>query len=117
MKFCGKVGFWDGLAEEETAPGVYRPAIVEKSYFGEIERNYQKNQSGEFQNDNFTISNSVRILADLYLQNNWNSVRYVEWGGTKWKVNTIEVGYPSIKMELGGVYNEQSSPSGVTEDI
>lgn len=108
MKFYGKVGFWDDLGEENVGDDVWRPIIVEKPYRGEILKNYQKIQKGEFQNDEFTISNKIKIIADMYFNSKQDSIKYVEWKGVKWKVTSIEPDYPSVILELGGVYNEET---------
>lgn len=104
MKFSGKVGFLE--SNVETRPGIYRPVVVEKSYTGDVyqhNRNF-KNAEGK-QNDDLTLSNRVSILADLYAQNNWGSIRYVIWKGVRWKVTSINVEYPRVVLQIGGVYN------------
>lgn len=105
MKFSGKVGFW--LKDVETKPGVYKPDIVEKSYTGDILKNIRNFQSSENQaNDNLRVNNRVSIISDLYMQENWPSIKYITWNGTKWKVNSVDVNsYPRVILELGGVYN------------
>lgn len=108
MKFSGKVGFWE--KDVETAPGVYRPQIVEKPYVGDITRNYRKFQTGENQqNKNLTVNNQISIVSDLYMQNNWTSIKYVLWNGVKWEVNTVEVGFPRLTLEIGGVWNGEET--------
>lgn len=108
MRFYGKIGFWEELDEKEVKSGIWRPVIVEKTYRGEVLKNLQRIQSGEFQNDDFNVSAKIKILADLYLNDRQDSIKYVEWKGIKWKVISIEPDYPSVILELGGVYNEQS---------
>lgn len=103
MKYYGKVGFWED--DVEVSLDVYKPKIVERTYAGEITRNFRKFQNGEYQNDNLTVNNQVSILSDLYAQQNWHSIRYVEWNGVNWKVNTVEVNYPRLILEIGGVWN------------
>lgn len=104
MKFNGAVGFWEG--EKETTPGVWRPTIVERSYKGDIlkfRRGFRERSNA--QNDEFTVSNQISILSDLYAQQNWASIRYVVWNGVKWKVNNIDVDYPRLTLEIGGLYH------------
>lgn len=104
MKFSGVVGFWTG--DKEVSPGVFKPDIKEVSYTGDVTRNYRQSQSVSNQvNDNLNVNNQISILSDLYIRENWPSIRYVVWNGVKWKVNTVEVGYPRLTLELGGVYN------------
>lgn len=123
MKFHGTIGFW--IDDEEVDAGVYMPHIVERSgYHGEILRNMRRAQPvSNQQNDDLVVNNQLSILSDLYLQQHWSSVRYVVWNGARLKVTNVEVGYPRIILEVGGVYNgptvenasrdgEESSQSG-----
>ena len=103
MKFSGEVGFWD--EDEETVPGVWKPNIVEKHYSGDVLQNSRKFQSDSSQNDSFVVNNQISILADLYARENWPSIRYVIWKGTKWKVTSVKENYPRLILEIGGVYN------------
>lgn len=121
MKYYGKIGFWK--EDVEIAPDVFAPSITERLYCGEVTRNYRKFQNGEHQNDNLTVNNQITILSDLYAQLNWQSIKYAEWNGVKWKVNTVEISYPRLILELGGVWNgeneresEPDAPESPSED-
>lgn len=103
MKFAGKVGFW--VDEAEVDPGVWKSSIVERNYFGDVTLSYRRFQPSENQNDNFSTNSRVSILSDLYAQQNWTSIRYVVWNGAKLKVTSVEISYPRIVLEVGGVYN------------
>lgn len=103
MKFSGSIGFWE--EDVETKPGVFKPCIVERPYIGEILQNIRSFKTSEQQNDDFTTNNRISIISDLYAQQNWASIKYVLWNGTKWKVSRVEVGYPRLTLDLGGVYN------------
>lgn len=105
MKFYGQVGFWED--DVETKPGVWKPAsIVEKTYSGDVNRNTRKFQSSDGnQNGEFAITNQISILGDLYIRQNWPSIKYIIWNGTKWKVTNVDVNYPRIVLDIGGVYN------------
>lgn len=108
MKFIGTVGFWEPSVEVK--PGIYKPTIVEKVYVGDILRDYRKfQQRADYQNDEFTISNQMSILADLYAYDHLASIRYIIYNGTKWKVNNVEMNYPRLILEIGGVYNENKT--------
>ena len=107
MKFYGKIGFWDETVE--TKPGVFKPQIVEKEYYGDLIRDNRKFQErSDYQNDDFRLNNQISILADLYVQQHLASIKYVIWNNAKWKVSTVEVNYPRINLYLGGVYNENT---------
>lgn len=106
MKFYGLVGFFVG--EEEVSPGVWKPKVEERPYTGDITRNYRKFQEREQQNDDIRLNNQISILADLYAKQNWDSIKYVLWNEVKWKVSTVEINYPRLVLEIGGVYNDVS---------
>lgn len=101
-KFYGKIGY---AISEETVPGVWVERIVERSYYGDVIRNIRRLQSSENLNDDINISNEISIVADAFANQNFHSMRYVEYMGTKWKVSSIEVKYPRLILSIGGVYN------------
>lgn len=109
MKFSGKIGFW--LKDVETKPGIYKSSILEKPYTGDILRNIRRFQMAENQqNENLNISNRISILSDLYMKQNWSSIKYVLWNNVKWKVISVDISaYPRAILELGGVYNGKTS--------
>lgn len=104
MKYSGVVGFWIG--EKETTPGVWRGEIIERPYTGEvIKKNLRWQARSESLTDDLTVSNRISILADIYMLDNWPSVRYVVWNGVKWRVTNVDVSYPRITLDIGEVYN------------
>lgn len=107
MKFYGEIGFWDG--DVEISQDVYRPNIVEKHYTGDINKNHYRFRPNNTQNEEFKINSTISIYADLYIRDNWPSIKYVKWNGTKWKVTEITPEYPKLTIQLGGVYNENES--------
>ena len=96
-KFYGKIGY---AISEETVPGVWVERIVERSYYGDVIRNIRRLQSSENLNDNINISNEISIVADAFANQNFHSMRYVEYMGTKWKVSSIEVKYPRLILKI-----------------
>lgn len=103
-KFYGKIGYANTV---ETKPGVYEEQIVERSYYGDLVRNTRRLQSADQVNDNINISNEISIVADPYATNNFHTMRYAVFMGTKWKISNVEVSYPRLILTLGGVYNGQ----------
>ena len=103
-KFYGKIGYANTV---ETKPGVYEEQIVERSYYGDLIRNTRRLQSADQVNDNINISNEISIVADPYATNNFHTMRYAVFMGTKWKISNVEVLYPRLILTLGGVYNGQ----------
>ena len=100
----GKIGYASAV---ETKPGVYEEQIVERSYYGDLIRNTRRLQSSDKVNDDINISNEISIVADPYATNNFHTMRYAVFMGTKWKISNVEVSYPRLILTLGGVYNGQ----------
>lgn len=103
-KFYGKIGYANTV---ETKPGVYEEQIVERFYYGDLIRNTRRLQSADQVNDDINISNEISIVADPYATNNFHTMRYAVFMGTKWKISNVEVSYPRLILTLGGVYNGQ----------
>lgn len=109
MKFFGKIGFWK--EDVETLPGVWKPSIIERPYTGDVLRDTRSFQSSDTQNKKFTVKAKISILGDLYAHENWPSIKYVVWKEVKWEVSNVDVNYPRLTFELGGVYNENEKQS------
>ena len=101
-KFYGKIGY---AMTKETTPGVWVEEIVERSYYGDAIRNIRRLQGSENLNDDINVSNEISIVADAFANQNFHSMRYVEYMGAKWKVSSVEVKYPRLILNIGGVYN------------
>ena len=101
-KFFGSIGFAESV---ETSPGVWDEAITERNYYGDLSRNVRRLQSGDKVNDDVNVSNEISIVADPFANQNFHSMRYVEFMGTKWKINNVEVQYPRLILTIGGLYN------------
>lgn len=101
-KFYGKIGY---AMTKETTPGVWVEEIVERSYYGDVIRNIRRLQGSENLNDDINVSNEISIVADAFANQNFHSMRYVEYMGAKWKVSSVEVKYPRLILNVGGVYN------------
>lgn len=110
-KYYGFVGF---AVPEETAPDVIVETIVEREAYGEILKMSRRLTGADKLNDDIQVSNRISILADPFAYNNFHSIRYATWLGAKWKVTSVEVNYPRLILELGGVYNGQTGPERTT---
>lgn len=102
-KFFGTIGF---VRTKETAPGVWTPTTEERSYTGDVTRNYRRFDNGEYLNDNLNITNTISIVADSYAYECMGFMKYIVWMGTKWKISSIEVQRPRLIISMGGVYND-----------
>lgn len=103
-KFYGKIGY---IETQETSPGVWTEVPTERYYFGDVMSRISRWQSAtDRQNDNLQVTNQISIVADPYALNNFSSMRYIDWMGSLWKINSVTVNYPRLVLEIGGVYNE-----------
>lgn len=105
-KFYGKIGFEESV---ETVPGVWEETITERNYYGEVVRNTRKLVASNHLNDDISINNEISIIADPYAKDHFHSMRYVEFLGTTWEVNSVEVQYPRLILSLGGKYNAKQT--------
>lgn len=103
-KFHGTVGF---ASTVETAPGVWKPTIEERTYSGDFVSNYsmrweQKSQA----NDDLGLNQRVSILSDPYMNEHFSEIRYIVYRGAKWKVTNVEVQFPRLALTIGTLYNQ-----------
>ncbi len=112
-KFFGPIGFVTPI-EAPAGSGIWVEDATEKNYRGEVIKNSRSWESAQQLNDNLNIRNSISIVADPYISNKINTIRYVKWLGTYWKVTDVEVQYPRLVLTLGGVYNGQTA--GTSQD-
>lgn len=103
-RFYGKVGY---QIEVETTPGVWKPTIIERPYYGDTIRNIKRNESGSEVNSGVALNDEIRIVADDFALNNSGNIKYVEYQGILWKVTACQIAYPRITLDFGGVYNGQ----------
>lgn len=101
-KFFGKIGF---SKTTETAPGVFEDLIDPREYYGDIERQGRRWENSENINDDLVVNNYVSVLADDFAYENIGNMKWVEFLGSKWKIKSVEMEYPRIKITLGGVWN------------
>lgn len=102
-KFRGVIGF---AVPVEKEPGIHSEDIVRRTYSGDLLRNNRRLESSGNINDNINISNEISILADPYANHHFHTMRYVEFGGAKWKVASVDATKrPRLVLTLGGLYN------------
>lgn len=105
-KFCGVIGYSEDI---ETAPGIWDTSIIERSYCGDLIRNFSKQESSGGVNDNINIANEISIISDPYAMEHMFAIRYVKFQlpalGGVWKVSNVEVAYPRLILTIGGIYN------------
>lgn len=102
-KYYGMIGYEEVM--DDDGFGVYAPKMAERSYYGDLIRNMKRDEVGSGVNDDITIQNDISIIADAYAYQNFHRIRYVEFMGALWKVNSVEVKRPRLILSVGGVYN------------
>lgn len=105
-KWFGRIGYAEQL---ETTPGVWEEKIVERNYYGDVVRNYRKLEPSGEVNDNINVSMEISIVADPYAIRNFHAMRYIEYMGSLWKLSNVEVNYPRLILQIGGLYNGQQA--------
>lgn len=103
-RYYGKIGF--GITKEyPIGSGVWRDVVIEREYTGDIFRISRRYDTGEGVNDNVDVNNEISIVADPFAMERISNILYVTWYGQKWKVGSITVDYPRLRLSIGGVYN------------
>ena len=94
-KFYGAIGY---SVTEETRPGIWKENIIERMYYGDLVRNTRRLQSSDKLNDNIDVSNEISILADPFANDNFHSMKYVEFMGAKWKITSVDKDMEKLKL-------------------
>lgn len=102
MRFSDIIGF---INTDKTAPGVWSPKVTERHYRGDVLTNTRKFESSDKINEDLVVSNQISIVADSYILENMQYIRYVRWNKLLWKVTSIDISHPRIRLTLGGIYN------------
>jgi hypothetical protein len=102
-RFYGDIGYNNGT--EEVSPGVWKEVMVEYPSYGDVIRNTRGLDDGVSVNDDISVGNSIRIVADAYAREHFFAMRYLKWQGALWKIVEVEVVHPRLVLRLGGVYN------------
>lgn len=105
---------WHGMAgfvvTDEVEPGVWEPRTIKRPYYGDVLSNSRRwNQKQDSSNDDISLSNQISIVCDSFAMENWACLKWVEYGGAKWKVTSVDVAFPRLVLSFGGVYAETES--------
>lgn len=100
-KWYGVIGF---EIMEETVPDVWTPTIVEKAYYGDLQRQYHRNNLGDKVSTDISLNCTLSILGDAFVQENLNTMRYATFYGQKWRITDVEPEYPRLILSFGEVY-------------
>lgn len=103
-KFYGVIGF-SKTEESPIGSGIYKSINSERLYSGDLTNKYRKWTEENKVNDDVNLSMQLSIIADPFLYSNIGFIRYVTIYNQKWKVNNVNVSYPRLILEVGGLYN------------
>lgn len=100
-RFFGKVGYAESVREG----GVVEDVITEQTYAGEELRNTRYFATEDSVLGRVSFQTRISILADAYALENFKNIRYVEWAGSYWYVDTVDVERPRLILVIGDKYN------------
>lgn len=103
MRYYGKIGYLDTV---ETKPGLFENQMIYKTYKGDVVRNAKRNLDNNKVNGDVSVNNSISIVADPYAQEHFFKIKCAQWQGALWEVSSVDVQFPRLILELGGLYHE-----------
>lgn len=102
-RWYGKVGYSELV---ETSPGVWTPQDTVREYYGDVIRNTTRwAVNSDSTNDDLTVNSQISIVADPFATDKFHSMKWIEFMGAKWKVNSVDPQPPRLLLTLGGVWN------------
>lgn len=103
-RWRGKVGYSETV---ETVPGVWTNVDTIREYCGDVLRNTTKwSRNSDSTNDNLTVTTQISIVADAFAVEKFHAIKWVEFMGVKWGVDSVDPTQPPrLLLTLGGVYN------------
>ena len=110
-KWHGYIGY---IHQEETAPEVYIPSVIEREKSGELLKNRQQITSGYGANPDVRVQNQISIVADQFDRTNLQDLRYLIWDSQYWAVESAIVEPPRLIVTLGGVWNGKRGTSSTS---
>lgn len=106
MKWFGQIAFSNQV---ETEPGVYEDNDpILRDYYGDVIKNYKRDNSASTSNPDISISNQLSVVADPFLLNSFHEILYVTFMGTKWSVSSVDIQYPRMVIDFGNKYGEDT---------
>lgn len=104
-KFYGNIGY-SSTSENPANSGIWVESNTVRQYYGDFTRVARNLQSENKVNGDINMNQSISIVADEYAFENFANIKYVEFGGNKWKVSYVEVQHPRLILTVGGLYND-----------
>ena len=101
-KYYGSVGY--RFDDVEVSPGVWKEKIDERVVYGDFNRNIKRTENSGQVNDTINVNNQISFIADPYAMDNFQYIKYATYMGSKLAVVSVEVEYPRLILNLGGIY-------------
>lgn len=100
-RFFGKVGYASSVRNN----GVVENVMTERTYSGDELQNtrYFANENSVLGKVSFQTR--ISILADAYALENFKDIRYLEWAGSLWVVDSVQAERPRLILSIGEKYN------------
>lgn len=102
MKFADMIGY---AITKKVSPSKWVEVIEERKYFGDIKSFSRRANQKDSTNDDLTLNIRISIIADPFIKQNINTIRYIKYNGSRWKIDSIDVAYPRLILNIGGLYN------------
>ena len=102
-KFSGMIGF---VISRENSPGIWKEVKEERHYTGDFVKTSKRYETSSEVIDNVRFLDDISIVADPFAHENFASIKYVCFGGVKWKISSVDIQYPRLILSIGGLYNE-----------
>ena len=116
-KYYDEIGFAT-TSEDPEGSGIWKSTITKKNYSGDVLNATRRIEVGDTVNPDLNVSNRISIVANEYAMQNFHSIRYATYLGTKWRVSNVEVQVPRLILSLGGLYNgeDETGSSELSEN-
>lgn len=113
MKYIGKIAFAYYVASQ-SEPGIIEEHYEERTYRGDVlKKRYSINNSSVI-NGTITSRTTISIFADRYALTHYGYIRWVEYSGQKWTVESVTQEPPRLLIDLGPIYNEKGGDANGT---
>lgn len=109
-KWYGKVGF---ATTVEYEAGCWEEMLTVRPYYGDVLSNKWKKQNSGGVNDDINLSNQISIVADSFAFENCSAMTFIEYSGAFWKITDVEVQFPRLLINVGGVYHGDTTGTSV----
>jgi hypothetical protein len=105
-RFFGKVGYVTPVR----SGGVTEDVATERPYGGEELRNTRYFATEDTVLGKVSFQTRLSIVADAYALENFKDIRYVEWAGSYYNVDQVDVERPRLILVVGEKYNGPTAP-------